>query len=68
MPKQAQSNLMLDTDAAANYLGLQKTTLETWRSTKRVELPYVRLGRAIRYRQTDLDSFLADNTVGTTKH
>jgi len=54
---------MLTTDEAAAYIGLQPTTLETWRSTKRVALPYTKLGRSVRYRRRDLDAYLDRHTV-----
>lgn len=57
----------LDTVEAARYLGLQKTTLEAWRS--RGEGPqFVKLGRAVRYRRPDLDAWIESrirhNTIG----
>jgi excisionase family DNA binding protein len=57
----------LDTIEAAQYLGLQKTTLEAWRS--RGEGPrFVKLGRAVRYRQSDLEAWIESrvrtNTLG----
>lgn len=57
----------LDTIEAAHHLGLQKTTLEAWRC--RGEGPrFVKLGRAVRYRQADLDSWIESrirhNTIG----
>lgn len=61
------NDIFLDTPQAAEYLGLQKSTLEAWRS--RGGGPrFARLGRAIRYRKVDLDSWvearLCENTVG----
>lgn len=56
---------MLTNDEAAAYLGIQSQTLALWRSTKRHTIPYVRVGRSIRYRQSDLDRWLATRTVGT---
>jgi excisionase family DNA binding protein len=54
----------LTTEQAAEHLGVSKATLETWRCTGRYDLPFVRVGRAIRYNRADLDAFLARNTVG----
>lgn len=59
---QAQ-NLMTDKDAAS-YLNLAVNTLAVWRSTKREDLPFIKLGRAVRYRKSDLDNWLNANTVG----
>ena len=56
----------LDSDEAADDLGLQRTTLEAWRC--RGGGPrFVKLGRAVRYRQADLDEWIEsrirENTV-----
>ena len=55
---------LLDTEPAANYLGLKGHTLEVWRVTGRYGLPYVRVGRRVKYKRSDLDRFLAARTVG----
>jgi excisionase family DNA binding protein len=49
---------------AAEYLGLQEQTLNVWRCTQRYPLPFIRVGRKIRYRIADLDRFLESRTVG----
>ena len=61
---QAQ-NLMTDKEAAI-YLNLAVNTLAVWRCTKREALPFIKLGRAVRYRKSDLDNWLNANTVGVT--
>jgi hypothetical protein len=48
---------------AAAFLGLAEQTLSVWRSTKRYDLPYIKVGRRIRYRLADLEAFLKRNTV-----
>lgn len=58
--------LLTDKEAAA-YLNLSTSTLAVWRCTKRQELPFIKLGRAVRYRQTDLDKWLESQTVGATE-
>jgi len=56
---------LMTADAAAAYLGLRAGTLAVWRCTGRYGLPFVRVGaKAIRYRKTDLDRFLAQGRVG----
>jgi hypothetical protein len=45
-------------------LGVDVGTLSNWRATKRVPLPYVKIGKAVRYRRQDLDRFIAENTEG----
>lgn len=49
---------------AADHLGVSPGTLANWRSSGAVRVPFVRLGRAVRYRRSDLERFLAANTVG----
>jgi hypothetical protein len=50
---------------AAEFLSIKPQTLTNWRCTKRVPLPFIKIGRAIRYRHDDLERFLQQNTVGT---
>lgn len=49
---------------AAEALGVKATTLQIWRCTKRYPLPYIKVGRLVRYRQSALDAFLASRTQG----
>lgn len=52
---------LLTTDEAARFLHVQRNTLEIWRSTHRVRIPFVKLGGAVRYRRQDLEKFVRDN-------
>jgi excisionase family DNA binding protein len=54
---------LLDTVEAAALLDVKRGTLEAWRLNKRYELPYVRVGRNVRYRRRDLLEFLNKRTV-----
>lgn len=49
---------------AAETLGVKPTTLQIWRCTKRYPLPYIKVGRLVRYRQSALDAFLNSRTLG----
>jgi excisionase family DNA binding protein len=62
-PDQHKTKL-LDPIAAANLLGVSRTTLAGWRCTKRYSLPYVKFGRVVRYHEADLLAFLQQHTVG----
>lgn len=42
----------------ARYLGLSPGTLRVWRSTKKVEIPYFKIGKAVRYNKAEVDAFL----------
>jgi len=48
--------LLTPQDVAAR-LSVSTTTLSTWRCTKRYPLPYVKVGRLVRYRLTDVEDF-----------
>lgn len=53
---------LLDTLQASIYLGVTKGTLDTWRSSKKYKLPYVKVGRLVKYDQRDLDVFTKNRT------
>jgi len=55
-----RSELLSRTEAAA-YLGVAKQTLAIWKCTKRYNLPYVKIGKLVKYRKSDLDRFISDN-------
>ena len=55
---------VVDEKIAAEILGVTPGTLSVWRCTRRYPLPYVKVGRAVRYRLADLEKFLSDRTVG----
>ena len=48
---------LLTTPKAAEYLGLSRNTLNRWRWDGRGPR-YLKLGSAVRYRQSDLDAFI----------
>ncbi len=62
-PQSAPDARLAENEAAA-YLGVKPTTLQIWRSTKRYPLAYIKVGRLVRYRLSDLDAFLAQRTRG----
>lgn len=49
---------LLDEHAAAVMLDLSPGTLSVWRSTGRYSLPFVKIGRNVRYRRADLQAWL----------
>ncbi len=57
---------LLNEDAAAEFLGVTARTLQAWRSEKRYSLRYVKVGRLVRYEQTDLMAFLESRKVTNT--
>ena len=42
---------LLDNGPAADYLGVEEHTLEIWRSTGRYRIPYIKVGRRVKYRR-----------------
>jgi len=47
---------------AASFLGVAVQTLAVWRSYRRHNLPYVKVGNLVRYRKSDLEKWLAERT------
>ncbi|MDI9319041.1 MAG: helix-turn-helix domain-containing protein [Phycisphaerales bacterium] len=43
---------------AAKYLNVSPGTLAVWDCTKRYQLNPLKIGRAVRYRRSDLDAFI----------
>lgn len=50
--------------SAAHFLNVKTQTLAVWACTKRYPLPYIKVGRRVMYRQSDLDAFIESNLVG----
>jgi excisionase family DNA binding protein len=49
---------LLDPRQASEVLDVSEGTLAVWRSSKRYGLPYVKVGRKVRYRRADLIAWL----------
>jgi excisionase family DNA binding protein len=56
---------LLDEAQAAEILTVAKGTLGVWRSTGRYGLPFVKVGRRVRYRRSDLLAWLEKRTRET---
>ncbi|WP_312916842.1 helix-turn-helix domain-containing protein [Stutzerimonas kunmingensis] len=56
----------IDDKQAAGALGVKPTTLAVWRSTGRYNLPFLKVGRLVKYRLSDLAEFLARRTANHT--
>ncbi|MFH1108724.1 MAG: helix-turn-helix domain-containing protein [Planctomycetota bacterium] len=57
---------LLTESEAAQRLGVQAGTLTVWRSTRRYDLAFCKIGRCIRYDARDIESFIARRRVGST--
>lgn len=58
--------VQVDDKQAAVALGMKASTLAVWRSTGRYNLPFLKVGRLVRYRVSDLAEFLARRTTDHT--
>ena len=56
---------LIDTPATAAKVGLQKNTLEIWR-TKGIGPRFVKVGRRVMYRVSDVEAYLDANTCQST--
>jgi excisionase family DNA binding protein len=61
--KVGEDSPLLKTDEAAEFLRLSPATLEQDRVTKRMRIPFRRLGRAVRYHKRDLERWLDQQLV-----
>ncbi len=52
---------------AADYLSVEPQTLCAWRCTRRYNLPFIKVGRLVRYRPEDLEAFLQERTFGAVQ-
>jgi excisionase family DNA binding protein len=53
---------LLDEQQAASAIDVTPGTLSVWRSTGRYKLPFIKVGRKVRYRRADLESWLEERT------
>lgn len=56
---------LVDEREAARVLDTAPGTLSVWRSTGRYALPFVKVGRNVRYRRSDLIAWLEKRTRET---
>jgi excisionase family DNA binding protein len=49
---------LLTPDEVADLLDVSPQTLASWRTTGRYELPFLKLGRLVRYRASDVVEFV----------
>ena len=58
------SSAMLDTKAAALYIGVSRQFLEQDRLTRRHGIPFHKIGRSVRYKLGDIDTWLSTHRHG----
>ncbi len=57
-----QKEKLLSRKEAAEFLGVTEHTLAVWACTKRYKLSFVKVGRLVKYRYSDLLTFLESRT------
>lgn len=53
---------LVDEITAAEILDLARGTLSVWRSTGRYSIPFIKVGRKVRYSRTALNAWLESRT------
>jgi excisionase family DNA binding protein len=61
-----RDSVLLSRKEAAEILGVTPGTLAVWACTRRHNLPFIKVGRAVRYRRKDLEAWMASRTVNGT--
>lgn len=51
---------------AAKQLGVSTKTLDNWRSSGKGNLPFVKVGWLVKYKQEDIDTYINNNTFAHT--
>lgn len=61
---------LVDENTAASILGVAPGTLQVWRSTGRYGIPFIKIGRLVKYRASALNEWIESRTraSGTTAH
>lgn len=62
----SQQQPLLDTQEAADYLNVKKSTLENYRS-KNIGPRYCTIGKLRKYRLKDLDEYIEDNIINSSQ-
>jgi len=58
---------LMDTAMLSTFLNIPKATLSKWRSTGEVNIPFCKIGNAVRYDLGEVKQWLKDNTQHKTK-
>lgn len=63
-PTATTSDRLINPNEAAKILGTTPGTLSVWRCSRRYDLPYVKVGKSVRYRLSAVWAFVDSRTVG----
>lgn len=55
-------NKLMTRAETAQYLGVSVQTLADWATTKRYQLPMIKVGHLVKYRLSDIEAFLSKRT------
>jgi hypothetical protein len=61
-------NVLVGQEVAGEILDVPQATLQKWRSTGEVKLPFVKIGRGVKYNTADLRTWVANNTQHKPKN
>lgn len=62
-----ENNPLMTNKEAAAYLAIQPQTLDKWRMTGgENSIPFVKVGRSIRYQRSDLNNYIASRKFNNT--
>ncbi len=61
LKNQLTDHLLTPPEAAA-YIGVTENTLSVWRCVGRYAIPFIKVGRLVRYRRSDLEAWLESRT------
>lgn len=59
----AVQSKLLTNDQAAEYLGIRPDTLPVWRCRNSPSIPFIKIGKLVKYRPADLDEFIEAHRV-----
>lgn len=62
----AEDSPLITPECAAALLGVTPNTLGIWRTTRRYPLPFVKVGRLVRYKRADILAFIESRTRSGT--
>jgi excisionase family DNA binding protein len=63
LKNQSTDPLFTPTETAV-YIGVTEKTLAVWRCVGRYNIPFIKVGRLVKYRKSALDTFLERRTHG----
>lgn len=61
----ASGRTLFNENEAAAFLDTTAGTLQVWRSTGRYGIPFVKIGRSVRYKRADLEAWIESRTRST---